>query len=306
MEPIKRVLVAVDLTEMDESLVRYIAYLSNKIAMDKVYFINVMKNMEVPEEIAEKYPEMVAPMDEATRKEIQFTIDNETQGSLKVDYEINVTDGNATDKILKWAKVKKVDMIVLGRKSGLEGEGIVSSKVVRFAPCTVVFVPEVLPELLKRLLVPIDFSESSKLSVEYASFIAGNVPGLKVTFLNVYNVPTGYHVSGKSHSEFAEVMEANARKTFDKFIKTCNIGDLDVEAKFVLDDKHDVAKKIYQFALKNKSTAIAVASKGRTKASAVLIGSISEKLIRLNSQIPTIVAKNPRHNMRFLEALLKI
>ena len=57
MEEIKRVLVAVDLTEMDETLVRYIARLSNEIDLDKIYFFNVMKNMELPDKIAEKYPE---------------------------------------------------------------------------------------------------------------------------------------------------------------------------------------------------------------------------------------------------------
>ncbi|MCG8307770.1 MAG: universal stress protein [Cytophagales bacterium] len=306
MEDIKRILVAVDLTEMDESLVRYITYLSNRITIDKVYFINVMKNMELPDEIIEKYPNLVAPMDEATKNEIKFTIDEEAGNQLNVDYEIKVTDGDATDKILKWARIKEVDMIVLGRKSGLDGHGIVSSKIVKLAPCTVVFVPEVLPELLKRLLVPIDFSDASKLAVEYALFIADKVPGLKITFLNVYHVPTGYHVSGKSYEEFADIMKQNAKDSFNEFISEFDTDGVNMVADFVLDRKNDIAKKIYQFALKNKSTAIAVGSKGRTQAAAVLLGSISEKLIMQNSQIPTIVVKQPRHNMRFLEALLEI
>lgn len=306
MEEIKRILVAVDLTEMDETLIRYIAYISNKIKLDKVYFINVMKNLELPEKILEKYPNLAAPMDESTKKEIQYTIDEEAGNQLKVDYEIKITDGDITDKVLKWAKIKDVDMILLGRKSGLEGQGIVSSKIVRLAPCSVVFVPEVLPELLKRLLVPIDFSDASKLSVKYALFIAKNVPELKVTFLNVYHVPTGYHVSGKSVTEFAEIMKQNAEESFKEFISEFDTSQLNYEAKFIFDEKNDPAKKIYHFALKNNATAISVGSKGRTQAAAVLLGSVSEKLITLNSQIPTIVAKQPRHNMKFLEALLKI
>lgn len=306
MESIKRILVAVDLTEMDESLVRYIAFLSNKITLDKVYFINVMKSMELPEKIIEKYPNLAAPMDEATKKEIEFTIQEEAGNQLKADYEIKITDGNVTEKILKWAKIKEVDLIVLGRKSGLEGQGIVSGKIVKLAPCSVVFVPEVLPELLKRLLVPIDYSEASKLSAEFALFIAKNVPELQVIFLNVYDVPSGYHVSGKSYEEFAEIMRQNAEESFKEFIAELDVSNLNYQSKFVLDEKNEVAKKIYQFALKNKATAIAVGSKGRTQAAALLIGSISEKLIRLNAQVPTIVVKQPRHNMRFLEALLQI
>jgi hypothetical protein len=39
MEPIRRVLVAMDLTEMDEVLVRYIARLSNEVDLEQIYFL---------------------------------------------------------------------------------------------------------------------------------------------------------------------------------------------------------------------------------------------------------------------------
>ena len=306
MEDIKRVLVALDLTEMDETLIRYIARLSNEIDLDKIYFFNVMKNLELPEKIAEKYPDLVAPMDEATINEIQYTIDEEAGNQLKGDYEIKVTDGNRAEKILKWAKIKEVDLIVMGRKSGLDGQGIVSGKVVKLAPCSVVFVPEVLPETLRNLVVPIDYSSTSKLAFEFSLNIAKKISGLKLTCLNVYNVPSGYHYSGKSYEEFEEIMKQNAEESFSEFISNFDTKGITVEPNFELDDHRDIAKTIYKFALKNKASAIAVGSQGRTQVAAVLLGSIAEKLINLNSQIPTIVVKQRRHNMDFLEALLKI
>lgn len=306
MEDIKRVLVAVDLTEMDETLVRYMARLSNEINLDRIYFFNVMKNMELPEKIAEKYPDLVAPMDEATKNEIQYTIDEEAGTQLKADYEIVVTDGNRAEKILKWAKIKEVDLIVMGRKSGLQGEGIVSGKVVKLAPCSVIFVPEVLPETLHQLIIPIDYSTTSKLAFEFGLLLAKKIDGLKLTCLNVYNVPSGYHVLGKSYEEFAEIMRLNAEESFNDFVAEFNTKGVVIEAKFELDNHNDIAKKIYQFSLKNKASAIAVGSKGRTQVAAILLGSIAEKLIKLNAQVPTIVVKQRRHNMDFLEALLKI
>jgi len=306
MEDVKRVLVALDLTEMDETLIRYIARLSNEIDLDKIYFFNVMKNLELPEKIAEKYPDLVAPMDEATINEIQYTIDEEAGNQLKGDYEIKVTDGNRAEKILKWAKIKEVDLIVMGRKSGLDGQGIVSGKVVKLAPCSVVFVPEVLPETLRNLVVPIDYSSTSKLAFEFSLNIAKKISGLKLTCLNVYNVPSGYHYSGKSYEEFEEIMKQNAEESFSEFISNFDTKGITVEPNFELDDHRDIAKTIYKFALKNKASAIAVGSQGRTQVAAVLLGSIAEKLINLNSQIPTIVVKQRRHNMDFLEALLKI
>ena len=291
---------------MDETLIRYITRLSNEIALDKVYFFSVMKNLEIPEVILEKYPNLAAPMDEATKNEIQFTIDEEAGNQLKVDYEIKVTDGNRAEQILKWAKIKEVDMIIMGRKSDLVGQGIVSGKVVKLAPCTVVFVPEVIPESLHRIVVPIDYSENSKLSFEYALFVAKKIAGLELICLNVYNVPTGYHMSGKSFEEFAEIMRHNAEESFKEFISEFNTKGVSVKAKFELDKDNDIANVIYQFALKHKASAINVGSKGRTQVAAVLLSSIAEKLIKLNAQIPTIVVKQRRHNMDFLEALMKI
>jgi nucleotide-binding universal stress UspA family protein len=306
MDGIKRVLVAVDLTEMDENLVRYIARLTNVIEIEKVYFFNVIKSLEIPEKILEKYPDLVAPMDEATQQEIQYTVDEEAGNQLKANYEIKVTDGNVAEKILKWAKIKEVDLIVMGRKSGLEGEGIASGKVVRLAPCSVVLVPEVLPEQLQNLVVPVDYSSASKLALEFALMIASNIPDLKITCLNIYEVPSGYHKSGKSYEEFAEIMKGNAEESYEEFIKDFNTKTAKLEARFELNDHESIAKKIYRFALKEKASAIAVGSKGRTQAAAILLGSISEKLIKLNRSIPQIVVKKRRHNMDFLEALLKI
>jgi nucleotide-binding universal stress UspA family protein len=306
MEGIKRVLVALDLTEMDETLIRYIARLSNEIELEQVYFFNVMKSLEIPEKIIEKYPNLIAPMDETTKKGIEYTIGQEAANKLKAKYEIKVTDGRVVEKILKWAKIKEVDLIVMGRKSGLDGEGIASGKVVKLAPCSVILVPEILPESLKNLVVPLDYSSTSKLAFEFALFIASNVPDANLICLNIYEVPSGYHTSGKSYEEFAEIMKSNAEESFQEFIEKYDTKGISITAKFELNEHGNIARKIYQFAMREKASGIVVGSKGRTQAAAILLGSISEKLIKLNSNIPQIVVKQSRHNMDFLEALLEI
>ncbi len=306
MNKLKRVLVALDLTQIDEALVQYITMLSNKISIEKIYFFNVLKNFELPDEIAEKYPDMVAPQDEAAKKSIQFTIDKVSEGKLKAEYEIKVVEGNHAEKLLKWAKIKEVDLVVVGRKSGLDGEGIVSRKVVKLAPCSVIFVPEVLPQNLQKIVIPIDFSPASKLAFEFSLFIASNMPGMKITCLNIYDVPSGYHSTGKSYEEFAEIMENNAKDSYQKFVGQFDTNGKDVDAKFEMEHKDRIAKKIYQFSVKEKASAIVIGSKGRTQVAALLLGSIAEKLIHLNTQLPLIVVKERRHNMDFLEALMKL
>lgn len=306
MESIKRVLVAVDLTEMDETLVRYIVMLSNAISFDKVYFLNVMKSMQYPEKVIEKYPDLLAPMDEAAKNEIQYTITHFSGNQFQTDYEIEIKDGHRVEKILKWAKVKEVDLIVLGRKSGFKGEGIVSSKIVNLAPCSVILVPEVLPESLQKILVPLDYLRKSETVIEFSLNMASNISGLEITCLNIYDVPTGYHASGRTYEEFAEIMKHNAEDSFNECLDKYDTKGIKIEAIYELDENRHVAEKIYQISIKERVSAIVIESKSRTQAAAMLLGSMAEKLIKLNSQIPLIIVKDRKHNMGFFEALLKI
>ncbi len=306
MENIKRVLVAVDMSVIDETLVRYVALLSNYVDLDKVYFINVLKSLELPEKIAKKYPNLLAPVDEATKKNIQFTIDQEAGNQLKTEYEIDVVEGNRAETILKWARIKEIDLIVLGNKSGTEGEGILSSKILKLAPCSVAMIPEVLPEGMNKIVAPIDFSSASKLAMASAISFARKSPELHITALNIYEVPSGYSYSGKTYEEFAEIMRQNAEESYEDFISQFDTSGITIKPRFELNENGSIAKKIYNVAINERASVIIIGSRGRTQAAAVLVGSIAEKLVRVNSQIPTIVVKQKRHNMDFLEALMEV
>ena len=306
MDRIKKVLVAVDLTEMDEKLVRYVAMLSNTINLDKVYFFNVMKSMELPESISQKYPNLVAPIDEATKKEIQYTIDEEAGNQLKAEYEIDVMEGSRVEKILKWAKIKEVDLIVLGRKSTLKGDGIVSAKIVRLAPCSVALIPEEVPEKLDKAIVSIDFSKSSKIVFGFALHLATTQPKASITCLNVYSVPSGYSISGKSFEEFAGIMKKNSMDSMEELLSHFDTKDIAIDTKFELDEDDNVAKIIYKVAMEEKASAIITGSQGRTQAASFILSSVAEKLLKQDSKIPMIVVKQRKHNLNFLEALLRI
>lgn len=306
MVKIKRVLVALDLSGMDEVLIRYVARLSHLIDLEKVYFFNVMQNLEIPEKILEKYPDLVAPMDESTKKQITYMVENEAGNQLKAEYEIKVTDGHITEKILKWAKVKEADLIMMGRKSSSKGDGIYSGKVVKLAPCSVLLVPEQIPDQMDHIVVPIDFSPASKRAFDYVYSLATKNPETRVTCVHAFEVPSGYHMLGQSYEEFAGIMKANAEDEWNEFIKDYPKGRVRIDCLVELNEEGSRARKIYEVAKRVGASAIAVGSKGRTQAASMLLGSVAEKLIKYNTDIPQFVVKQPRYNMDFLEAWLGI
>ncbi len=308
MIQITRLLVALDLTEMDEVMVQYVADLSRQLSIEKIYFVHVVKNLELSEEIQKKYPELLAPVDETCEREMQQTLDKHYPKDITATYEIDVVEGNASEKILKWAKVKEVDLIVLGKKSDLKGSGVRAQKIAKLSHCSVVFVPEALPRPPKKIVVPIDFSEDAKLALAVAKTMAEKSENAEVICLNVYNVPTGYHYSGKSREEFAAIMEENAKKDHKKFMASVKEFDTEnISGHFVLNEgSKDIDEEIYQFAQDIEADAILIGSRGKTSAAHLLLGSTAEKLLHFNYHIPVFMVKDKSKNIGFLEALLKV
>jgi nucleotide-binding universal stress UspA family protein len=58
--------------------------------------------------------------------------------------------------------------------------------------------------------------------------------------------------------------------------------------------------------MKENASAIIVGSKGRSQAAALLIGSVAERLLKLNSHLPQYVIKEQRKNMDLMDALSEI
>jgi nucleotide-binding universal stress UspA family protein len=304
----QRLLVALDLTEMDEVLIQYVAELSRQLNIEKIYFIYVVKSLELSEEMRTKYPELLAPIDESCKKQIQDNLNKHLPKNFSIPYEIDVEEGNASELILKWAKVKEVDIVLLGKKSDLKGSGVRAQKIAKLTHCSVVFVPEEQPRKLQKIIVPIDFSEDAKLALGVAKMLVEKNNAPEVMCLHVYNVPMGYHASGKSYEEFAAIMKENSKKDYQKFIGSVKEFDTNnITDYYVLNEgSKDIDEEIYHFALDKNADAIMIGSRGKTSAAHLLLGSTAEKLLHFNYHIPVFMIKDKGKNIGFLEALLKI
>ncbi|MBX2843705.1 MAG: universal stress protein [Flammeovirgaceae bacterium] len=305
MYQIKDVLVTLDLSEMDEVMMEFASFVNKAIDLDKIYFLHVAKELDLPEELVNQYPDLIKPLDESIEGKIKGMLDKYFTEEEQDIIEVLVEEGKPEKIILQLAKKLDIEIIVLGLKAGLEGVGIVSHKVARLAPCTAIFVPEVLPNL-SRIVVPIDFSANSKLALEFAAFMAQKHENARIICQNVYTVPSGYSSLGKSYEEFAEIMKNNAEKMFEKFKRTLDVGDVEVTCEFTLGVPNKIAEEMYNFAVRRKAGAIAVGSKGRTAAASVLMGSTAEKLLNYNEHLPLILVKEKSKNMGFLDALFKL
>ncbi|WP_158855802.1 universal stress protein [Lunatibacter salilacus] len=302
MKHFKKIMIGMDLSSMDETILMNIKHMIAVFDTEKIYFVHVSKDLSIPEDIKKTYPDLLAPADETIRAGIEHEV--KVAGMKEIPYEVLVKEGNPMETILRWCKIKDVDLLVMGRKSVDLGSGTLAKNLAQRAPTSILFIPEKANvHEINRILVPVDFSDYSLMTLELAHSIAKGIHA-KILCCHLYEIPAGYSKTGKSHSEFAKVMLEHAKKDFKKFIEKAGLGDISCE--FILKDDKSEANYIIKLAEKEQVDFIVIGSRGRSNSAAILLGSVSERLIQLNDDIPTLVLKKRGENMGFLEALMKI
>lgn len=304
MYTLKKVLVCLDMSRMDEYVVRYAAMLVSTMK-SQVYFFYVDNQMDLPNSVSEKYPELYGPVGDDVTQRMEKTV--ALYFPSYKDYETKFIDkqGSPSQKILQWSQIEEMDLIIMGKKSELKGKGVNPRKIANISHCSILFVPEGANMSLKNLFVPIDFSLRSKTGIEQAKAIAQNSEG-KITLQHVFFVPQGYHYTGKTYDEFAIIMRENSKKDYDKFMTRNNFDPEEFLDIYTFDDDDTPADKIYLEALNHEADLIILPSRGRTKAASLLLGSVALELLKYRQKIPYMIIKDKSENLGFFQALMKV
>jgi len=297
------VIVGLDLTEMDDRIIEYLKILIKSLPLKRIIFVHIAKKLELPEEITNKYPALLAPLDENIEDGIQQKVTPLLENST-IDYDIIVQEGAPLENFLRISKIKNADLVILGRKRNLKGSGLLSGHIVRKSPASILFVTERFTTSIQNILVPLDFSKHSVIALDLALRLKEH-SNANIHFSHIYSVPTGFYKTGKTYEEFAEIMKGHATNNLAQFLREYEVkGDFPCE--YLLSDDESKAELINNYAHKLNTDLILIGSRGRTRTSALLIGSIVEKVLLLDSDIPILVVKNRGENMGFFEALMRL
>ena len=305
MYPLKKILICLDLSEIDEKLIAYASMMCPIVGAEDINFLHVAKSLDIPAAIRDKFPGLLPSGDETVKKRIKKSIETSLGEDVTAKTHIVLEEGNPTQKIAEYVKDHEIDLVVVGRKLKLRGTGILPQKLVRFVACNVLFVPENNPLKISKIMVPVDFSNQSAKALDRALDIVRS-NDIELVFQNVYTVPTGYSHIGKSYEEFAEIMKHHATNDFAKFIKGFDLEEIRNRTIYTLDDNSRPADKIYNTALKEGISMIVVGAKGKTSAATILLGSVTEQLANYDSQIPLFIVKDKKETLNFFKALLQV
>ena len=307
MYPIKKMIVCLDQSPLDQTLIAFAGAIAKVNQVKKIYFTNVIKNFGLPKEMLEEFPDLIEKMVGERRTAMENTVNKYLDPQKGLEVSFVVKEGNLSKKILKLAEEKSVDLILLGKKATLVGTGVASQRMARRATCSLLLVPEDAKPKFTRLLVPSDFSEHSKTALE-EGILWAKKQGLKTElfFQNVFTIPSGYYFTGKSLEEFTDQLKAHAAANFKKFIRKIDTKGIKITPIYTPDQDDNPIQEIVATALAQKADVILIGAKGNTASTALHIGSLAERLIQYNNRVPLLVSRPKWKNAGVLDYLLEI
>lgn len=306
MQAFKRILVGIDFSEIDKTLIEYTRFVCDTFRPEVVYFVHAEKNLALPEELAKELGvNSTLPSDETLLKKLEDEVSPHFK-DVGFEVECQIVEGEPFKEMLHWSHIKKTDLLIVGRKVNLKGSGVLPQKLARKISCSVLFVPEDTEPKLQRVLLPIDESPSSELALQTINSVFANNEGIEFVGQHCYSVPLGYYKTGKSFEEFANLMEKHSRNDANQFMSELSDLAISINHKHVLADDGDVAESIGKAALEDKVDLIVMGARGKTDAAAILLGSVTEKLLVFDEKIPVLVIKKKGETIGFLQALFNL
>jgi nucleotide-binding universal stress UspA family protein len=155
-------------------------------------------------------------------------------------------------------------------------------------------IPENSPLKIERIVAPIDFSAHSIEVVRTALALRKRLqPKPEIIALNVYEMPnlSVYRIQ-KTREELKRIMEEDRQAAFDAFLRQhANNERKYITTALIEQQKPGIANYLIEFAAEKSADLIIMGAKGHSKVELLLLGSITEKLLSENENIPVLVVK---------------
>jgi nucleotide-binding universal stress UspA family protein len=219
----------------------------------------------------------------------------------------DTTDEGALVDTLMMARDRELDLLIIGRRL-LSSEWVNEERFIRIArksPCSTMVVPEYSRAHFARVLIATDCSDHSPLTVRTGMELIQGVkePNPQLLLLNVRSVELGYERAGVTLAEAMRVRLDHGRRSLDELLRRIDTKGLALETEIVM--SLEPAAAIAEMAAVRKMDIVVVGSRGLSRPAAVLLGSVSEQVLRC-CPLPVIVAKEKGETLPLLSALIHV
>lgn len=292
------VLVAFEMGKTDASNLNYLHFLTQTFKVREVAILHVIPKITLFDKSLEydANPDVLGDykLNEEVIDEMRAKIIGKFAGQPKMDIVFDVKEGEPLEQLLREVAILEPDLILLGQNTDTSSHGILAKNLVREVSCNAWVVPDDAAPKITKILVPIDFSPFSVMALRKAVSMAAELgKKTQVIAMNVYEIPnfSTYKIS-RTPEQFHAMMHANRVEGATNFIKS-NVKDDRAEIKIELIPRMGpgTGHYIMDYAKNNDVDLIVMGAKGHSKVELLLLGSVTEKILSINENIPVLVVK---------------
>jgi nucleotide-binding universal stress UspA family protein len=285
MKTIKNILVALDLSALDEKLIKYASFIAEKIKAENVYFVHNIKKYEVSELFEEHLKDV--NLDEIISDELNDKVKSHFTSSA--NWDVLISEDPYSETLLKYVVEKyNIHLAIVGNKKHEKGTGVVSGKLLRLLRCDLLAVPASAREKIDVIWAGTDLSQDSRKVFRITKILQeGN--DIKLRVVHVYSVPVQFspYVSPES---MGPRVEKHVKEKFDKFLKKLNYSE-NVEPLIFMGRESGAAQKILSNIKSSEVDLLVVSDKGGNTFSPFAVGTVTEELFNANLDVPLWVVK---------------
>lgn len=273
----RNILVAVDLTDMDETVIRYAHFLKKQLKISTIHFVHNIKVYDVDGPLQA----LLAGKDIKTiiHKNLSAKITRIFQDETR--YTLTILENNSTELTLKnWADENNIKTIVVGFKKEESGTAAMSQKLIRIFEGDILLVPVDAPLAWNRILVPTDLTVPFQLILKKLKFITQYSSNTKIRFVKSFIIPSLFFpfIDDRKAIEKSHI---HIEKQYQDAKKKYSIDD-NYEFVATYQDDHSVVDIIRKENESFKADLIIMTAKGASKIPSIFIGSTINEIINTN------------------------
>ena len=304
MYQLDHILVCLDLSDMDDFLIRYSNFMVENLQPKSITFMHVVKSYDIPRDIISAFPDLDEPLTSVLKEELEEKVNQVFTGKDKVKTIISIEEGMTTETIIDYTREHNITLTLMGKKIGYKGRGSVVRKVLSLSPSSVLLISETTQHKIKHIMLRMDFTKTSQMAMKMAQEIK-KLTNADISAHYVYKLPLKYFPQHnlQNNKKLEQQVAKYSKKEFEKFIKKMNLPKEEIPFSYSVDIENDEAYQLYHKALNKGADLILIGSKVKSGLADIIVDSTSEKLAEAEKNIPIFVVKDRKQTLGFLEAL---
>ena len=293
--------VCLDLTKMDDILIGYTNFLASVIEPKTISFLHVFESGSVAKEMEELFPDQKNSDDfeDVIRTELNQKIDTHFEGS-DIEVRLITKKGRPTDQIIDLLSSMEPDLLLMGKKTGYVGEGVIARRIVKYVPSSILFVPENSRYEVNTILAPVDFSKQSANGIKLAQHLVEPQNGT-VQAQHIFKYPSQFFPYMPGDDDKKKILN-HLEEQKEEFISEYELSE-NVKFTLTLHKEGRLGDDVYDEAIRNQADLILVSSKSNKKITSILRDDFIDKMTYYSFGIPLMIVKNKEQHQKFFKTL---